>query len=215
MKKALSVILSIAVLCSCGCIAYARQYQTGLIPDTWETVLLHSITSIHCPRPGDLDMNGQITTEDARLALRAAVGLEELKDYQRRAIASNGSVSLDTGKARDILRASVGITTLDFTACNFDKGQTIAFGPFANAGSGKYNWVCVAQNSELFQIEEKVISDENAVPGAPVRQYFFITALQPGTCDITFKLQDSKETECLAEYSLCARAGVLVGASAE
>lgn len=61
---------------------------------------------------GDVDGNGSITAADARLALRASVGLESFTDEQTLSadIDANGTVT--AADARLILRASVGLETL-------------------------------------------------------------------------------------------------------
>ena len=66
---------------------------------------------------GDVDGDGKVTPTDARLALRASVGLKEKEDvtegsagYLAADVDHNGEVT--SGDARLILRASVGLETL-------------------------------------------------------------------------------------------------------
>ena len=59
--------------------------------------------------PGDVDGNGKIEAADARLALRAAVGLETLTEEQTLAADVDGIVGLSASDARLILRAAVGL----------------------------------------------------------------------------------------------------------
>ena len=65
---------------------------------------------------GDVDGNGKIAPEDARLALRASVGLEQIqkeKDSEAFAAADvNNSGEIEPEDARLILRASVGLEFL-------------------------------------------------------------------------------------------------------
>lgn len=63
---------------------------------------------------GDVDGNGRIAPEDARLALRASVGLEQIqKDSEAFAAADvNYSGAIEPEDARLILRASVGLEFL-------------------------------------------------------------------------------------------------------
>ena len=60
---------------------------------------------------GDVDGDGDISSADARLALRASVGLENYKEdscyYKAANVESNDKIS--AGDARLILRASVGL----------------------------------------------------------------------------------------------------------
>ncbi len=213
MKKAIATILSLLIFSTCCIPANANELPpTGLIWDTWETILKYSATDVVVPRPGDVDFDGDITAEDARILLRAAVGLEKLERYQYYATDFNEYRPVVSSAARDVLRASCGLEQLEFSTCNFYTGQEIAFGPFANADNGKYNWVCIGLDEEQFTIEEKSIGDEDAPEGAPVRQYFFITSVKyTGPCDITFRLQNADGSECLEEYTLRINADVLIG----
>lgn|GEM_PF-1579258 len=58
---------------------------------------------------GDVDGDGKITSGDARLALRASVGLETLSQAAHEAADVDNSGSIDAGDARSILRFSVGL----------------------------------------------------------------------------------------------------------
>lgn len=61
---------------------------------------------------GDVDGDGSITAADARLALRASVGLETLTEAQKAAADVDHDGSVTAADARLILRASVGLETL-------------------------------------------------------------------------------------------------------
>lgn len=62
---------------------------------------------------GDVDMNGEIKAADARLALRASVGLEpDLSATQLKAADADKNGEVKAADARLILRASVGLETL-------------------------------------------------------------------------------------------------------
>ena len=58
---------------------------------------------------GDLDADGAVTAADARLALRAAVGLEILSEEQKKAADMDGDGEVTAADARKILRAAVGL----------------------------------------------------------------------------------------------------------
>ena len=62
--------------------------------------------------PGDADRDGTVSAGDARLVLRAAVGLETLDDEQRKRADLNGDGSCTADEARTILRVSVGLETI-------------------------------------------------------------------------------------------------------
>ncbi len=57
---------------------------------------------------GDIDKDGKVTTKDARLALRAAVGLAKLTGPQALAADTDGDGKVTTKDARAILKTSIG-----------------------------------------------------------------------------------------------------------
>ena len=65
-------------------------------------------------KPGDVDGDGIIKTGDARLALRAAIGLDhyepDSKEFLAADVDKDGEIK--TGDARTILRAAIGLETL-------------------------------------------------------------------------------------------------------
>lgn len=62
---------------------------------------------------GDIDFNEKITAADARLALRAAVGLESLSSAQKLAADVDFDKKISASDARSILRAAVELEKLD------------------------------------------------------------------------------------------------------
>ena len=61
---------------------------------------------------GDADKDGKISASDARIALRASVGLEELDDEAKKAADADLDGEIKAADARLILRASVGLEEL-------------------------------------------------------------------------------------------------------
>lgn len=61
---------------------------------------------------GDVDGDGDITSSDARLVLRAAVGLERFDSDQAKKADVMGTGAISSGNARIILRVSVGLDSL-------------------------------------------------------------------------------------------------------
>ena len=59
--------------------------------------------------PGDVDCDGKTTSSDARAALRRAVGLDKIADYQEAAADLDPDNKVTSADAREILRASVGL----------------------------------------------------------------------------------------------------------
>ena len=61
------------------------------------------------PARGDVDNDGGITAADARMILRAAVGLETLSRMQKNAADADGDKEITAADARMVLRISVGL----------------------------------------------------------------------------------------------------------
>ena len=65
--------------------------------------------TIPAPKFGDIDGDGDVTAEDARLALRAAVELETLTEMQKMAGDINNSGDVESADSRYILRFAVSL----------------------------------------------------------------------------------------------------------
>ena len=61
----------------------------------------------------DIDGDGEIKAADARLALRASVGLDKLTDAQKKAADKDGDGAVKAADARIILRLSVGLPEVE------------------------------------------------------------------------------------------------------
>ena len=152
---------------------------------------------------GDIDADGLITAEDARLCLRAVVGLEELNDLQKAAADLTGSGVIDSSCARNILRASVGMEQF-----NADSIQTVRdvviIKPFLTAGSGMYQWECIVAPDEEFATVKKTsyATSEDVKPGDSVAQHFYINLKSQGTFVFVFKLHCAWTGEVLRQYTL-------------
>ena len=59
--------------------------------------------------PGDVDGDGKVTTADARLALRAAIGLEKLSEDAKKAAHMSGDGEITTADAREILQQAIDL----------------------------------------------------------------------------------------------------------
>ncbi len=87
MKKLISVFLACIFLLSFASAAFAAA-----------------------DRKGDVNLDGGVTTEDARLALRQAIGLENLSARQLEAARVTGKRTVTTADARIILRMAIQLT---------------------------------------------------------------------------------------------------------
>lgn len=85
--------------CNCSKIGYNRRDWTkhGKIP--WVKYL----------KMGDIDGDGKVTTKDARTALRASIGLEQLSATQTMCADFDFDGKVGTADARKVLRLSVGL----------------------------------------------------------------------------------------------------------
>ena len=73
----------------------------------WEA--FRNLVEAYMYEAGDIDMDGKVTAADARLALRAAVGAENLNDVQNIIADTDKDGDVDAADARLILRKSVGL----------------------------------------------------------------------------------------------------------
>ena len=74
------------------------------------TVFITDAVFVSAAEKCDVDADGTVTATDARLALRASVGLETLTDEQKTLADADGNGSVEAADARAILRLSVGLT---------------------------------------------------------------------------------------------------------
>jgi N-acetylmuramoyl-L-alanine amidase CwlA len=89
---------------------YPKKYCPAyILPHWYEFVAKVRDYKDAIEKPGDVDRDGKVTTKDARLALRAAIGLENLRRVQRVAADVDRNNKIDTKDAREILRKSIGL----------------------------------------------------------------------------------------------------------
>ena len=72
----------------------------------------YALDESELPFPNDVNADGNITTADARAALRAAIGLDELGIVARNAADLDADGLVTTADARLLLRAAIGLITL-------------------------------------------------------------------------------------------------------
>lgn len=92
-----------------GCRSLMQLPEICSIDIIGETVPDLIYLSIH----GDVDLNGTIDAEDARLALRAAAKLENLDQYSKLAADLNGDGNVTADEARKILRVAAELDSFD------------------------------------------------------------------------------------------------------
>lgn len=175
--------------------------NTGLLPDDWAEIRFHLGDTIFS-RPGDVNTDGSVTAEDARLALRAAVGLDTLDTYQHNALLFNGKQTIDSAAARSVLRCSLGMENLHYNECTVNDLQQVVFGPFASGSGTPYEWTCTVQSENDVQAEEKRIVTSN-VPGALIKQHFVLSDPENGEYTLTFEYKSVFDpTDILETYTV-------------
>lgn len=92
MKKLLSLFLAAVIIC----LSSANAFALGIV----------------LPLKGDADGNGQITAADARLILRASVGLHTPLIFRKSLYDVDNDGKITASDARTVLRAAVGLEKL-------------------------------------------------------------------------------------------------------
>ncbi len=88
---------------------YPKKYCPAYILPHWDKFRLKVMDYKDAiEHPGDVDRDGKVTTKDARLTLRAAIGLENLKRVQRVAADVNRNNKVDVDDAHLILQKCIG-----------------------------------------------------------------------------------------------------------
>lgn len=87
------------------------------------------------PRMGDVVYDGVVTAEDARICLRAAVGLENLNPTEFEACDIDADGALTGGDAREILRFSVGLESPQISANRVNGNDKILYLTFDDGPS--------------------------------------------------------------------------------
>ena len=103
LTKVMSVVLAFIMLMSMGIYSSAKEQYYRL---------------------GDFDLDGEITAADARMVLRAAVGLETLTDFQKLISDYDGNGDISAADARMVLRTCVGLETVIYVD---DQGERYGY----------------------------------------------------------------------------------------
>ncbi|MBR3595369.1 MAG: D-alanyl-D-alanine carboxypeptidase [Clostridia bacterium] len=97
-------------------LAYGCPYETG-DKEKEKAVIFGNTRDIfnfifNAPTNGDVDLSGDISSADARIVLRASVGLEEITDVLLKRGDVDNDKTISSADARIILRVSVGLESL-------------------------------------------------------------------------------------------------------
>ncbi len=117
-----------------------------------------SISFVYAGTLGDIDKDGKISASDARRALRAAVGLDQLSEEETRVADADHSGDISAADARLILRVAVELEAF----------QHPAMGAWTPAGDGTHVKTCTVCGEVLetqnCRYSGKVILTENSEP---------------------------------------------------
>lgn len=151
----------------------------------------NELQKISYVRPYDLDADGNVTAEDARLALRASVGLEEIPAFAVRAANYGEIYPISSRIARRILRASVGLEHIPIFEINVAQGEQFVIGPIECQGAAGFD-MKLGGDTDKFEVEEKIFGADTLAVGGPVRCYYIFTPSEKGSFKLTFTYEDIK-----------------------
>ena len=141
MKKIIAVILSIFLFVSCCltvCGANKKiNFEDNFVVDT---------------STGDVNLDGKITSADARLCLRTAALLEMLTDKQKEAADVFGTGDIDASCARKILRVAAGLENMNIVV-HIEPDKKVIVLP--ENGAQTTIWKCFYDQIFTVQAEKK------------------------------------------------------------
>lgn len=123
-------------------------------------------TAAAAAKLGDVDSDGSISSADARLVLRASVGLEELSAETIKLADVDFDGSISSADARLILRASVGLEELEHTH-KYTESQIAKYPSYTENGTLRLKCACGVFITEEIPMlikcehEPKTLSIEN------------------------------------------------------
>ena len=133
LTKGMSVVLAFIMLMSMGIYSSAKEQYYRL---------------------GDFDLDGEITAADARMVLRASVGLETLTDFQKLISDYDDDGDISAADARMVLRTCVGLETVIYVD---DQGERYGYLEETNA-------YYLLKNEGYFSYTGQKYADYDAIP---------------------------------------------------
>ena len=131
---------------------------------------------------GDVNADGTVSADDARLVLRCAVELEVLSDAQKTVADIDGNGKITASDARIILRTAVGLEISSETRTdNYNNESVITHSTCTEKGIKKLYCECGE-----FRTEELPLTDHKAVTDKAV----------PATCTVQGKTEGSHCSVC-------------------
>lgn len=158
---------------------------------------------------GDLNSDGNVTSADARLALRKSAKFidKEISNEQYADVNHDGE--LNAADARLILRVASQTDHFSFPSLTLWLNQQYKIGPVLSASDGGYLWRCTVSEESAIEVTETIEPSvdntgkepDEIIIGAHAYQTFTIKPLEQGTFKVHFELIRPWETEPIQEFS--------------
>lgn len=159
-KRMICICLSMVLLTVC-CMPFGAAAE--------ETTEPNKVISY---RPGDLNNDRSVRTDDARLCLRAAVGLETLTPAQTVTAQVAGESGVTSAAARQILRAAIGLEEILSLTVQIQVGQQYELQGLST--SGPYDWCCGHANEpDFITVQEKWLLPDDDLIGSSYQLFTF------------------------------------------
>lgn len=160
------------------------------------------LQTVSCLFPFDVNGDGNVSAADARKALRASVGLEELSMPSLKAIGVTEEKDITAAVARNILRAAVGLEDAPrFIVSTENEDEKIIVGPLECNGSAGYSWVLTGETEKL-TVEEKSYGAYSLDIGGTVNYYYILTPKDKGVFKLTLTYKDHKTSGTVSAVNL-------------
>ena len=196
MKKIISIV--ICIMCIVSMCSVGVSAINVISNDEDITTIVHCASN--CVLRGDVDRDGEVTAEDARLVMRAAVGLEEWDEATMEIadVKHNGGVvdgpSLTVIDARLVLRMAVGLAKKMFLN---HKTETVIENNIAStcteAGSFDIVSYCVYCNQEINRDTISLMANSHTPTEAVIENYVEATCTDAGSFDVVVYCADCGE----------------------
>lgn len=153
--------------------------------------------------PGDVNRDGALSAADARLALRAAVGIGDLPECERIAANADGAGGITAADARLILRAAVGLESPDALAFTLTRGADFLLGPYPWQDSGA-DWSLETENGPADPNINRLFADTlpPTAMGAGNPSFFLVAFPEPGVYTLRLTLAQAWEASLIETRAL-------------
>lgn len=202
MKKLKILLVSLFIIVLSATVAYAADFAREQTYDDWKKVEENLPVRNSARFLGDLNGDGEVTSEDARFCLRYSVGLDKLNPKQIKAADINCNNEIDSSDARAVLRKSIKLDNLPMPVYKVETLDNFVVGPFASAGSGLYQWECNIKNNKLNvnTLISYYYCPDNELMGASVYSVYSFVFNKAGEYEISLNLVNQSNHQVIDKY---------------